>query len=140
MDLYELTTALTTEFGNDAPVYYHHVVVQEGEDLPVPYIITFAEELAPFRADDCNYYQFTNNTVTLYTETFDTALMKRLEKVFVDNRIPFERTTDWDEEQMLFYHTYTVGLEDLPEEEDPPTPTPDPEPEEDDGDGHEDDT
>ena len=129
MNLYELTTALTTAFGNDVPVYYHHVIVQEGEDLPVPYIITNEEELAPFRADDCNYYQFTNNTVTLYTDTFDVSLMKQLEKVFDDNGVTYERSSDWDEGQMLFYYTYTVGLVDLDEEEDPPTPDPDPEPE-----------
>ena len=117
MNLYDLTTLLTTEFGTKVPVFYHHAVVQDEEDLPVPYIVTNSVEITPFRADNSNYFTFVENTVTLYTERFDPDLMKDLEDVFNNNCIPFERSTDFDEEQMLFYTEYDVGLDELSDPE-----------------------
>ena len=116
MNLYDLTTLLTTEFGASVPVFFHHVNVQENEELPGPYIITNSQELAPLRADDCNYFAFVRNTVTLYTERFDPDVMKKLEKLLTDNEIPFSRSNDFDDAQMLFYTEYVVQLDDLEEE------------------------
>lgn len=112
MNIYDLTTLLTQEFGQDK-VFYHHVFVQEGQELPVPFIVTNVEYLNPFYADNKNYYLAVNNTVTLHTERFDLDLMARLEKVFNDNAISFSRTNDWDEEQELFIATYTVELDEV---------------------------
>lgn len=116
MNLYDLTAVLTTTF-QAVPTFYHHVIIQEDEELPVPYIVTNSESLAPFRADDSNYYAFVRNTVTLYTERYDVELMNQLEEVFNSNCIPFERTTDFDEQLMLFYTEYVVQLDELVEEE-----------------------
>lgn len=116
MNLYDLTDLLIKAFRTTAPVFYHHVIVQENEELPVPYIITNSEELSPFRADDCNYFQFVRNTVTLYTERYDPDLMKKLEKLLKKYEIPFSRSTDFDDAQLLFSTEYVVELEDLEEE------------------------
>lgn len=116
MNLYDLTAVLTTSF-QSVPVFYHHAIIQEGEELPVPFIVTNSESLSPFRADDSNYYAFVRNTVTLYTERYDVELMSSLEDVFNSNCIPFERTTEFDEQQMLFYTEYVVQLDELVEEE-----------------------
>lgn len=117
MNLYDLTTILTNTFKKKVPVFFHHVLVQEDEELPVPYIVTNSQELAPFRADDSNYFSFVRNTVTLYTERFDVDLMKRLEDLFTSNKIPFTRSQDFDDAQLLFITEYVVQLEELEEEE-----------------------
>ena len=87
------------------------------EELPVPYIITNSQELAPLRADDSNYFAFVRNTVTLYTERFDPEVMKKLEDLLTSNDIPFSRSNDFDDAQMLFFTEYVVQLDDLSEEE-----------------------
>lgn len=117
MNLYDLTEVLIQEFGTSVPVFFHHVIVQENEELPVPYIITNSQELAPLRADDTNYFAFVRNTVTLYTERFDPEVMKKLEELLTSNDIPFSRSNDFDDAQMLFYTEYVVQLDDLSEEE-----------------------
>lgn len=117
MNLYDLTSLLDDKFSKTAPVFYHHAVVQDGEELPVPYIVTNSEEIAPFRADNSNYFSFVQNTVTLYTDRFDPEMMGEVEKVFNDNCIPFERSTDFDEEQMLFFTEYDVQLDELSDPE-----------------------
>lgn len=113
MNLYELTDILKTEFGKNIPVFFHHVLLQENEELPVPYMITNAEELTPFRADDCNYFQFVRNTVTLYTERYDPETMKQVEALLTNNQIPFSRSSDFDDDQLLFITEYVVELDDL---------------------------
>lgn len=113
MNLYELTDILKTEFGSNIPVFFHHVLLQENEELPVPYMITNAEELTPFRADDCNYFQFVRNTVTLYTERYDPETMKQVEVLLTNNLIPFSRSSDFDDDQLLFITEYVVELDDL---------------------------
>lgn len=118
MNLYDLTALLNESFNKKAPVFYHHVVVQDEEEAPVPYIVTNSVEISPFRADNSNYFTFVQNTVTLYTDRYDPDLMAELEAVFNANCIPFERSTDFDEEQMLFYTEYEVELDELGGDED----------------------
>lgn len=113
MNLYDLTDILTREFKKSIPVYFHHVLLQENEELPVPYIITNSEELTPFRADDCNYFQFVRNTVTLHTERYDPETMKQVEALLTNNQIPFSRSSDFDDDQLLFITEYVVELDDL---------------------------
>lgn len=112
MNIYDLTTLLTTEFGSDK-VFFHHLIIEENQELPVPFIVTNVEYLNPFRADNINYYQAVNNTVTLNMERFDMDLMAQLEGVFRDNGIAFTRDNDWDQDQQLFFATYTVELDEV---------------------------
>lgn len=118
MNLYDLTALLNESFNKKAPVFYHHVITQDEEEVPVPYIVTNSVEISPFRADNSNYFSFVQNTVTLYTERYDPDLMAELEAVFNNNCIPFARETDFDDEQMLFMTEYEVELDELGGDED----------------------
>lgn len=110
MTISELTTALETEFGQNFPVFFHHAFIEEGEEIPASYIVTDSTGVNPFRADNINYYISYVNTVSLYTAIFNQTLMDKVEKVLNDNNIPYDRTTEFDDDSLMYATVYTIEL------------------------------
>lgn len=111
MTIETLTTLLTEALGDAIPVFFHHVFIEEGEEIPPVYIVTDSTGVNPFRADNINYYMSYINTVTVCTASFDETVLATVEGVFNDAGIPFERETDFDDDQYLYLTVYEVNLE-----------------------------
>lgn len=112
MDIATLTDLLEAKLGESIPVFFHHMFVEDGEELPPVYVVTDSQGINPFRADNKNYFMQVINTVTLYAATYREDLLAKVEKVLNDAAIPFDRETEYDEAELMFYTTYTVQLDD----------------------------
>lgn len=112
MTIIDLTTALTTAFPK-IPVFYNHIIVEDGDELNPPWIVTNHEDINPFFADNKTYWLGTRNTVTQYVAKLTETNLKRLDRFFDQNEIPFQKEINFDEMEMLYSIQYTVQLDDL---------------------------
>lgn len=112
MNIIDLTSELITAFPK-IPVFYNHIVVEEGQELTPPYIVTNSEETSPFHADNCNYFSFVRNTVSLYVGKLTERNLQMLDKFFNARNIPFSKKTTFDEFSYCYEIEYTVSLEDI---------------------------
>lgn len=115
MTIIDLTSKLIEEFPK-VPVFYNHVVVEEGQELNPPYIVTNSEGINPFHADNCNYYTFVRNTVDLYLGTLTEKTLLMLDKFFVKYGIRFDKNESFDEFAYLYQIEYVVYLDEVEEE------------------------
>lgn len=125
MTIIDLTSALISEFTN-IPVFYNHIVVEEGDEINPPYIVTNHDTINPFHADNKTYWSFTKNTVTLYVGKLSERYLKILDNFLDGQNIPFQKNITFDELEMLYAIEYDVSLDDL-EYTEPDPPVPDPE-------------
>lgn len=112
MTISELTTALETTLGASVPVFFHHVFVEDGEEIPPAYIVTDSTGVNPFHADNKTYYFTIINTVTVYSKTYNTTLLSAVDAVLSNNKIPYDRSTEYDEETLMYYTEYDITLDD----------------------------
>ena len=117
MTIVDLTSALISAFPK-IPVYYNHVIIEEGQEIKPPYIVTNSETINPFHADNCNYYTFVNNTVSLYVGTLSEKYLTMLDKFFTKNGIKFDKNLSFDEFSYLNDLEYTVQLDEVEDSED----------------------
>lgn len=111
MTIETLTSLLTETLGESIPVFFHHVFIAEGEEFPPVYVVTNQTGINPFRADNKNYYMSYVNTVTVYTATFDETILDEVKGILNDAEIPFERSTDFDDDTLLWATVYEVNLD-----------------------------
>lgn len=111
MTIQELTDLIETKFGESVPVYFHHLLVDYGEELPPVYIITDSQDINPFRADNTNYYVQVENTATIWMSTYDETLLAKMDAVLTEASIPYNRTAEYDETTMMFYTEYSLELD-----------------------------
>lgn len=111
MTIEELTTLLTETLGDNIPVFFHHVFITEGEEIPPVYVVTDSVGVNPFRADNINYYMSYINTVTVCAASFDETVLNIIEGVFNSAGVPFERETEYDDDTLLYMTIYEVNLD-----------------------------
>ena len=111
MTIADLTTALETALGASVPVYFHHVFVEDGEELPPAYVVTDSTGVNPFHADNKTYYFTIINTVTVYSKNYNATLLAAVDAVLSNNNIPYDRATEYDEETLMYYTEYDINLD-----------------------------
>ena len=111
MTIETLTSMLTETLGESIPVFFHHVFITEGEELPPVYVVTAQTGVNPFRADNKNYYMSYLNTVTVCTATFDETILVQVEGILNNAGVPFERSTEFDDDTLLYLTVYEVNLD-----------------------------
>lgn len=73
-----------------------------------PFILYRNDEPESFFADDKNYINFNNYVVDLVTTKKDVGLEKKLEKLFLDHNIPFEKNEEWIDTERIFQISYYI--------------------------------
>lgn len=111
MTIQDLTDLIETKFGESVPVFFHHVLVDDGEEIPPVYIITDSQEINAFRADNINYFIQVINTATIWSARYDETLLNKMDAVLAEAAIPYDRTTEYDDDAMMYFTEYTVSLD-----------------------------
>lgn len=117
MNIIDLTSELISAYPK-IPVFYNHVVVEDGQELPVPYIVTNHETIDSFFADNQSYWIASANSVTLYVAKLSEKYLKMLDKFFGLRSIPFGKSVSFDELTMVYSIVYDIQIDDIPEQED----------------------
>ena len=67
-------------------------------------------ELSPntFKADDYNYLNFNSHEIELCTIKKDIVLESKIEALFSNNNIPYEKDEIWDEQEKIYHIIYTI--------------------------------
>lgn len=102
--LYELLLSL------DLPVAYNHFVEDSSNKLVnPPFIIYDMKKPDNFYADDKNYFVSNHYIVYLVTEKKDLNLESKLETLFFDNSIPFDKGDgDYIESERIYQIDYSI--------------------------------
>lgn len=116
MTIIDLTAALIDAFPK-IPVFYNHIIVEEGAETPPAYIVTNSEQTNPFHADNKTYYAFVSNTVKLYVGNLSEKFLSMLDKFFKKNGIAYTKDVNFDEFAYLYEIAYTVSLDEVEDEE-----------------------
>ena len=86
------------------PVAYDHF-----HNKVNPPFITYRElPLETFNADDCNYINFKDYEIELCTLIKDIKAENKLEVLFFENKIPFEKNEEWDDTEKVYHIIYTI--------------------------------
>lgn len=101
MDEQTLKTLLLT---TSLPVAYSHFVSPPA----LPYLVYLLDDTDNFGADDQVYQQEANYIVELYTAKHDPAVKSKLEKLFDDNHIYWEKTEAWIASEKLYQIAYYI--------------------------------
>ena len=86
------------------PVAYSHF----SSPQKPPYIAYIHDDPDNFGADDKVYNSATNFIVELYTAKHDPEAQGRLERIFADGSVYWERIETWIESEKLFQTAYYV--------------------------------
>ncbi len=97
-------TLLTLLKKTGYPVAYSHF----SSPQKPPYIAYLHDDPDNFGADDRVYDSAANFIVELYTAKHDPAVQKKLEQIFNDSFIYWERTETWIEKEKFFLTAYYV--------------------------------
>lgn len=92
------------------PYAYHHFVADETNPLPTPpFIIYYADNNDSFFADNKNYCNFNHFVIELVTEKKDIELESKLEVLFFNANIPFDKEgDDYIENERIYQVRYSV--------------------------------
>ena len=75
---------------------------------PAPPFILWAYDNGDFYADDSNYSQFAALTVELYTTRREFRRETALEQIFLENDLPWQKSTDFLDKHRLHVTTYEI--------------------------------
>ena len=96
--LFELLKQMNLE------VAYNHF----NKKIEPPFIIYDDDDPTTFKADDKVYKKINNYIVDLVTSKKDVKLENQLEQLFDDNNIPYEKTSDYIEDEKIYQIEYTI--------------------------------
>jgi hypothetical protein len=101
VDEQKLKTLLLT---TDLPVTYRYYKTPPA----LPYLVYLLDDTDNFGADDKVYQQEENYIVELYTEKHDPTVQAKMEKLFDDNDIYWEKTETWIESEKMYLTGYYI--------------------------------
>ena len=88
-------------------VAYHHFSKKDG--IQPPFILYVENNTDNFMADDKTYTKFQNYSVWLVTKKKDKNLEERLEEVFDNNSLPYNKTSeDYIEDENIYQVNYEI--------------------------------
>lgn len=92
------------------PYAYHHFIIDENTPSPSPpFILYVSDDSDGFYADDRNYLNFNNFIIDLVTEKKDIELESKLETLFFNAGIPFEKESDnYIENEEIYQIRYLI--------------------------------
>lgn len=85
-------------------VAYDHFVVP----VEPPFILYREDIPETFKADNYVYYKTNTHIVDLVTEKKDVELEEKIEKLFNDNQIPYEKTSDYIDDENIYQIEYSI--------------------------------
>jgi hypothetical protein len=85
---------------------------ESNEELDPPIIVFIANEGEYFRADGVNYLKMLNVTLAVVDSDIQFELQKKIESVFEELNVVFDKNIDFDEEWRFFQITYTFSVLD----------------------------
>lgn len=88
----------------DLQVAYDHFDYK----IEPPFIIYKDDDPDTFKADDKVYKKLNNFIVFLVTNKKDVSIEEKIEEIFDDNFIPYEKTTDYIEGERIYQIEYTI--------------------------------
>lgn len=88
----------------EIPVAYDHFK----EKINPPFVAYREIKPESFMADDYNYFNYLSFEVELGTSKKDIELESKIETLFFNNKIPFEKEEDWDEQEKFYRIIYTI--------------------------------
>ena len=91
------------------PFAYHHFA--EGESPEPPFICYLLPGSNNFSADGKVYYKINEVHIELYTDLKDLAVEQRLEDVFDEHGIFYNKSETWIESEKLYEVLYTFEIE-----------------------------
>lgn len=97
-ELFELLKTL------DLKVAYNHFKTK----VEPPFVLYDETSPSTFKADDKVYEQINNYTVYLITEKKDYKLEEKVEKLFNDNHIPYEKDTTFVDSEQIYQIEYDI--------------------------------
>lgn len=89
--------------GAELEVAYDHF--KTPDKIP-PFILYRSTDVNAFKADDKTYYKQNNYIVDLITEKKDPEQEGRLEAILEENNIPYDKETDFLEDERVYQTRY----------------------------------
>lgn len=105
MNLKELNQLLKQ---SGIPVAYSHF--EEGRAPELPYICYLEVGTANFFSEDTVYSKVIDVDIELYFERKDLALEESIEQIFKNNKLPWNSTEVYINDEKLYQKTYEVRL------------------------------
>ena len=90
------------------PVTYSHY--EEGQAPELPYICYLEVGTANFFSEDTVYSKVIDVDIELYFERKDLALEESIEQIFKNNKLPWNSTEVYINDEKLYQKTYEVRL------------------------------
>ena len=95
---------------HDLTVYEYNIETIEIIDLP--FLVYTVTDGGSFRADSINYVGFLNVSLAIIDETLSFETQNKVEQVFEENCIAFDKQINFDDSERLYTITYTFGVFD----------------------------
>lgn len=90
----------------------HEYNVETNEDIYTPYVVYTATGGNTFGADSINYFNTLDVGLALIDETLDFAMQRRIEKVFDDNSVTYDKQINFDNDQRVYSIAYNFEVID----------------------------
>ncbi|MCC8044188.1 MAG: hypothetical protein LIP12_01655 [Clostridiales bacterium] len=90
------------------PYAYDHFA--EGESPDPPFICFLYPQADNFSADNIAYFSSNELDIELYTDYKNPELEEKVEAVFTDNELYFEKSEVWIESEKLYEVLYTFAV------------------------------
>ena len=97
---------------NENEINIFEYVDETNEDISLPLIVYIAQDGTGFEADSVNYIKFLDVAIVVIDETMNFELQRKIEKLFYDNEVYFEKNISFSEEERLYSVTYTIQVFD----------------------------
>ena len=92
-------------------IYEYNVELNE-EQINTPFLVYQATSGDNFGADGINYIKLLNVTIVMVDETMNFPLQSRIENIFSENDISFDKSINFDDEQRLYSVQYFISVID----------------------------
>lgn len=88
------------------PVAYDHFTQK---DVSIPFILYKTDTVNTFKADDKVYRKINSYEVDLITEIKDIKIENKLETLFDEHNIPYEKYEEYIDSEKIYQIYYTIG-------------------------------
>ena len=82
------------------------------EQIETPFLVYQATNDDDFGADGVNYIKILNVIILMVDEVLNFPLQRKIESIFVDNGVSYDKRTNFDDEERLYAISYNIEVFD----------------------------
>lgn len=86
--------------------------LETDDNIELPYVVYTANDSESFGADGINYIRLLNMTIAFFDETMNLQLQRKIESVFDENEVRFQKSINFDDDARIYAVSYTITVMD----------------------------